>query len=183
MPWARTQFKWRFIFSHCLIPQVTLHHNALHPCTGRGARRKLVIQTVIAIHWKRPWCRARVRAGEEGGDRGWDAWMSSLTQRTWAWANSGRWWRTRKPGMLQATGLQRVGHDWATEQQRTLTRYLTFSRPWNPICWPKNLKSYWTTFLRSSWIFHFIWGSQVYCRHSFWWKNNQLCPLSSIFAL
>ena len=89
MPWARTQFKWRFVFSHCLIPQVTLHHNALYPCTGHGARRKLVIQTVIAIHWKRTWCWARVRAGEEGGDRGWDAWMSSLTQQTRAWANSG----------------------------------------------------------------------------------------------
>ena len=25
------------------------------------------------------------------------------------------WWWTRKPGVLQSTGLQRVGHDWATE--------------------------------------------------------------------
>ena len=29
----------------------------------------------------------------------------------------GRWWRTGRPGMLQSTGLQRVGHKWATEQQ------------------------------------------------------------------
>ena len=27
-------------------------------------------------------------AGGEGGDRGWDGWMSSLTQWTWVWANS-----------------------------------------------------------------------------------------------
>ena len=27
------------------------------------------------------------------------------------------WWWTRKPGMLQSMGSQRVGHDWATEQQ------------------------------------------------------------------
>ena len=62
--------------------------------------------------------------------------------------------------------------DWLNNK-RTLTRYLTFSGHWNPICWPKDLKSYWRTFLRSSWIFHFIWGSQEYCQHSFWWKNNQ----------
>ena len=28
---------------------------------------------------------------------------------------SGSWWWTGKPGMLQSMGLQRVGHDWATE--------------------------------------------------------------------
>ena len=34
------------------------------------------------------------------------------------WANSRRWWGTRRPGMLQSMGLQRVRHDWATEQQQ-----------------------------------------------------------------
>ena len=29
--------------------------------------------------------------GGEGGDRGWDDWMASLTQWTWFWENSGRW--------------------------------------------------------------------------------------------
>ena len=43
--------------------------------------------------------------------------MASLTQWTWVWASSGRWW-TGKPGVLQSMGLQRVGHDWATEQQK-----------------------------------------------------------------
>ena len=41
--------------------------------------------------------------------------MASLTQWTWVWINSGRWWWTRRPGMLQFMGLQRVGHNWATE--------------------------------------------------------------------
>ena len=54
--------------------------------------------------------------GGEGDNRGWDGWITSLTQWTWVWANSGRWWRTRKPGMLQFTGSQTVGHDWATVQ-------------------------------------------------------------------
>ena len=33
--------------------------------------------------------------------------MASLIQRTWVWANSRRWWRTRKPGMLQSMGSQK----------------------------------------------------------------------------
>ena len=44
--------------------------------------------------------------------------MASLTQRTWAWASSGRWWRTGKPGVLQSMGLPRVRYDLATEQQQ-----------------------------------------------------------------
>ena len=48
--------------------------------------------------WKRPWCFERLRAGGEGGDRGWDDWMASSTQWTWVWANSRRYWRTGKPG-------------------------------------------------------------------------------------
>ena len=51
-------------------------------------------------HWKRPWCWERLRARGEEDDRGWDGWTASLTQWTWVWANSGRWWRTGKPGML-----------------------------------------------------------------------------------
>ena len=38
------------------------------------------------------------------------------TQWRWVWANSGRWLRTGKPGMLQSMGSQRVRHHWATEK-------------------------------------------------------------------
>ena len=41
-------------------------------------------------HWKGPWCRERLRARGEGGDRGWDDWMAWLTQWVWAWASSRR---------------------------------------------------------------------------------------------
>ena len=27
-------------------------------------------------HWERPWCWERLKAGEEGDDRGWDGWMA-----------------------------------------------------------------------------------------------------------
>ena len=47
-------------------------------------------------------------AGGEGDNRGWDGWMASLTRWTWVWVNSGSWWRTGKPGVLQFMGLQRV---------------------------------------------------------------------------
>ena len=53
--------------------------------------------------------------GGEGDDRGWNGWMASPTQWTWAWANSGSWWWTGKPGVLQTMGSQRVRHNWVTE--------------------------------------------------------------------
>ena len=33
-------------------------------------------------HWKRPWSWERLKPGEEGVDRGWGCWMTSLTQWT-----------------------------------------------------------------------------------------------------
>ena len=61
------------------------------------------------------WCWERLKVGGEGDNREWDAWMASLTQWTWVWVNSGSWWWTGRPGVLQSLGSQRVGHDWATE--------------------------------------------------------------------
>ena len=71
--------------------------------------------------WKRPWCWEGLGAGGEGDDRGWDGWMASLIQWTWVWTSSRRWWRAGKPGM-QCMESQRVGHDWATEQQHGIKR-------------------------------------------------------------
>ena len=64
---------------------------------------------------KRFWCLEGLRAGGEGDDRGWDGWMASLTPWTGVWVNSRSWWWTGRPGVLQFMGLQRVGHNWATE--------------------------------------------------------------------
>ena len=64
-------------------------------------------------HWKRPWCWERLKAGEEGDDRGWDGWMASPTWWTWDWASSGSWWWTGRPVVLQSMRLQRV--HWETE--------------------------------------------------------------------
>ena len=67
---------------------------------------------------EKTWCWKRLKAGGEGDDRGWDGRMTSPTPQTWVWADSWRWWRTGKPGMLQSRGLPRVGHDLVTEQQQ-----------------------------------------------------------------
>ena len=67
-------------------------------------------------HWK------RLMLGKIEGKRRrrWQRmrWMASLTQWTWVSANLGRWWRTGEPGVLQFTGLQRVGLDLTEEQQQ-----------------------------------------------------------------
>ena len=68
-------------------------------------------------HLKRPWCWERLRAEGEGDDRGWDCRMASPTQWTWVWVDCGSWWWTGRPGVLRFMGLQRVRHDWVTEQQ------------------------------------------------------------------
>ena len=78
-------------------------------------------------HWKRLWCWEGLGAGREGDDRGWNGWMASLTRWTWVWVNSGSWWWTGRPGMLQFMGLQRVGHDWVTELNWTKWEMKTFS--------------------------------------------------------
>ena len=66
-------------------------------------------------HWKRLWCWEGLGARGQGDDRGWDGWMASPTWWTWVWVNSGSWWWTGRPVMLQFMGSQRVGHDWVTE--------------------------------------------------------------------
>ena len=76
-------------------------------------------------HLKRPWCWERLRAGGEGDDRGSDGWKASPSQWTWVWVNSGSWWWTGRPGVLQFMGSQRVGHDWATELNWTELSYWT----------------------------------------------------------
>ena len=53
--------------------------------------------------------------------RGWQRmrWLDGITNSLdMSWANSRRYWRTGKPGVLQSMESQRVRHKWATEQQQ-----------------------------------------------------------------
>ena len=43
-------------------------------------------------------------------------WLDGITDSMdMGLVDSGSWWRTGRPGVLWFTGLQRVGHNWATE--------------------------------------------------------------------
>ena len=55
-------------------------------CWSRSSNTLACLEDLT--HWKRPWCWERLRAGREGGDRGWDGWMALPTEWTWVWASS-----------------------------------------------------------------------------------------------
>ena len=89
-----------------------------------GLMLKLKLQHFGHLMWRADSLEKTLMRGKIEGKRrrGWQimrSWMASLTQWTWVWANSRRWWWTGKPGMLQSMGSQRVGHNWATGQQQS----------------------------------------------------------------
>ena len=86
--------------------------------TDAGASMLWPLDEKSHLIGKDSWYWQRLRAEGEEGDRGWDGCMVSLTQWTWVWTNSKRWWGTGKPGMLQFMGLQRVEHNLVNEQQQ-----------------------------------------------------------------
>ena len=84
--------------------------------------------------------------------------MASLTRWIWVWVNSGSWWWTGRPGVLQFMGLQRARHDWVTELNWTdergggtlgTTSSMSFRR--NTRCLhcrdPPNLSDWWQHFI------------------------------------
>ena len=71
-------------------------------CWSRNSNT-LAIWCEELTHLKRSWCWEILKMW--GGDnRGWDGWRASLTQWTWVWVNSGSWWWTGRPGVLQSMG-------------------------------------------------------------------------------
>ena len=79
---------------------------------------KISLQTWIFLSFSSVYAKMFVllwRAGGEGDDKGWDGWMASPTRWAWVWVNSGSWWWTGRPGVLQSMGWQRIGHNWVTE--------------------------------------------------------------------
>ena len=66
-------------------------------CSLEGLMLKLKLQFFVHLMWRadsleKTLMLKRLKAGGEGDDRGWDGWMSSPTQWTWVWVNSGSWW-------------------------------------------------------------------------------------------
>ena len=86
-----------------------------------GQMLKLKLQHFGHLMWRaysleKPRCWERLKTGGESDDKGWNDWKVSLTQWTWVWSSSRRWWRTGKPGMLQSMGSQNWTQlsDWTT---------------------------------------------------------------------
>ena len=89
-------------------------------CSLEGMMLKLKLQYFGHFMWRVDSLEKTLMLGGIGGrrrgdDRGWDGWMASPTGWTWVWVNSGSWWWTGRPGVLQFMGSQRIGHDWVTE--------------------------------------------------------------------
>ena len=85
-----------------------------------GLMLKLKLQYFGHLMWRTDSFEKTLMLGKIEGRRrrgrqrmGWL--MASSTQWTWVWISSRSLWWTRKPGMLQSMGSQRVRHDWATE--------------------------------------------------------------------
>ena len=81
---------------------------------------KLKLQYFDPLIWRSDSFEKTMMLGKIGGrrrrGRQWMRWLDvSPTQWTWVWLNSGSWWWTGRPGVLQSTGSQRIGHEWATE--------------------------------------------------------------------
>ena len=103
-------------------------------CSLEGLMLKLKLQYIGYLIRRADWFEKTLmfetlKAGGEGDDRGWDGSMSSLTQWTWVWVNSGSWWWTGRPGVLRFMGLKRVRHDWATELNWWLIGGVIWQKP------------------------------------------------------
>ena len=112
-------------------------------CSLEGLMLKLKLQYFGHLMWRFDSLEKTLLLGRIGGRRddwGWDGWMASPTRWTWVWVNSGSWWWTGRPGVLQFMGSQRVRHNWATELNwkikvsKNKTGSWLWLRSWTPYC-------------------------------------------------
>ena len=81
---------------------------------------KLKLQYFGHLMWRTDSYQKTLMLGKIEGRRrrGWQRmkWLDAITDSVdRSLSNSGIWWWTRRPDVLQSRGLQRVRHDWATE--------------------------------------------------------------------
>ena len=100
--WCFQRVSWKRLFrlywtlrrSNLSVLKVNNPEYSLEGLRWSWSSNTLATQCREQTRWKRPWFWRILRAGGKGDNRGWDAWMASLTQWTWVWANSRKWWRT-----------------------------------------------------------------------------------------
>ena len=78
-------------------------------------------------HWKRSWCWERLNAGGEGGDRGQDGWMASLTQ----WMSLSKVWEMLKDKEARCAAIHGVAKSWTWLTDWTTTRFVIVFLPRN----------------------------------------------------
>ena len=89
-------------------------------CSLEGLMLKLKLQYFHYLMWRTDSLEKTLMLGKIEGRRrrGWERmrWLDGITDsRTRVWVNSGSWWWTGRPGVLQSMRSQRVRHDWGTE--------------------------------------------------------------------
>ena len=85
-----------------------------------GLMLKLKLQYFGHLMWRVDSLEKTLMLGKIEGRkrRGWQRmrWLDGITvSMDTSLSNSGSWWWTGKPGVLQCMGSQKVGHNWATE--------------------------------------------------------------------
>ena len=107
-------------------------------CSLEGLMLKLKLQYFVHLMWRTDSLEKTLMLGKIEGRRRRGRqrmrWLDGTqTQWTWVWVNSGSWWWTGRPGMLQSMESQRVGHDWATELNGTGPQYVL--KIYSAQCW------------------------------------------------
>ena len=79
--------------------------------------------------WKDPDTGKDWRRGEKGTTEDKMVGWHHLTQWTWVWINSGSWWWTGRPGVLQSMGTQSIRYDRVMEYTHTQVCVYKYIKP------------------------------------------------------
>ena len=116
---------WRTLLKVPWIARRSNQPREINPeCSLEGLMLKLKLQYFGHLMWTpdpsekslmlgKSFCRQKEKRVSEDEF----PWMASPMQWTWTWANFQRQWGAERPAVLYFIWLQRVWHDWVTEQQ------------------------------------------------------------------
>ena len=133
---------------------------------------KLKLQYAGHLIWRADLFEKTLMLGKIEGRRrrGWQRmrWLDGIIDSTdMSWVNSGSWWWTRRPGVLQFMWSQRVGHNWATKLNWTDLGWIILHRMyrWHSILSVHPSMATWL--LSTSWL---LWT---------WWYEHRCANIYS----